>query len=258
MIINLAGGTGIMGETHKPIFERAGHGVIISGRKTTPGLEEATKISDLSIACVPISATRGLIQRIAPYCTAIMDFTGVKQDPMRAMLDYSPQDCEIGGMHPLYREFSPGRTVVYCPTSRSGPKCAEVIKSLEVSGAKIKVMPPDKHDKAMALLQNARIKIQEAYGLLLQGSGLGINELYELAPPNTRPILDLLARQITPANDELFREMCEYNPFTAGSIGELIELILKTAHTSGSSEQLRRFFNNQLHPAQERAKALLR
>jgi len=43
MIINIAGGTGPMGRTHKPIFEAAGHEVIISGRNTNPSLEQAAQ-----------------------------------------------------------------------------------------------------------------------------------------------------------------------------------------------------------------------
>lgn len=254
MIINIAGGTGQMGRTHTPIFEKAGHTVICSGRNTSPSLEEAASQSDVTIFAVPISATEEMIARIAPYCRrAVMDLTGLKTFPLAAMNKYAPEGCEVGGMHPLYRDFAPGRTVVSCPTNKSGEICSEVVRSLETGGATIKVMSPDKHDRAMALLQNVRIEMQEAYGLLLQGSGIGITDLYELAPPNTRPILDLIARQIAPANDELFQEMCEYNQFTAGSMADLMESLSKTAHTSGSPQHLRRFFGSQLRLAQERA-----
>ena len=64
MIINIAGGTGIMGKVHKPMLESQGHEVILSGRSTTPDMLEATKISDLTIVSVPIPHTEEIIKKL--------------------------------------------------------------------------------------------------------------------------------------------------------------------------------------------------
>ncbi len=63
MKINIAGGRGIIGGVHKPIFENAGHEVIISGRYSSPSLEEAAQQSDLTIVSVPIDAAESVIKK---------------------------------------------------------------------------------------------------------------------------------------------------------------------------------------------------
>lgn len=256
MKINIAGGSGIMGQVHKPIFERAGHQVIISGRNSSPSLEEAAKLADLTIVSVPIPNTIEIIKKVAPYCKALMDFTGLKEFPIKAMLAYSPENCEVGGLHPLYKEFSQGRTVVYCPTNRGGVRCREIVDCLENAGAKIRIMQPQQHDKAMACLQNLRIRMLGAYAQVLRDSGMDIKELYELAPPNTKPVLDLIARQVNSENDELFRQMCEFNLNTPPTISAFVRQLIK-ADAITSPEQVREFFGSELKPAQERAKKLI-
>ena len=256
MIINIAGGTGPMGRTHRPIFEAAGHEVLISGRKTSPTLEEAAQNSDLTIVSVPIPNTEAMIQRLAPYCEAMMDFTSLKVFPVNAMLKYSSRDCEVCGLHPLYGELSSirGESVVYCPTSRSGSRCNQIVKSLMQAGAKVIIQTPEEHDFKMALTQIARIKLLETYALLLENSQVPINELYDLSPPPTRIILDLIARQANPDNDEMYREMCKYNPFAAG-IEQKLQTILE--NLGNTPEEIRKLFGKELEPAQKRAKKLI-
>jgi len=206
MKINIAGGTGIMGRVHRPVFEKSGHEVTLSGRKTSQSLEEAASEADLTIVSVPIRATKDMIKRVAPYCDALMDFTGVKTFSIDAMLKYSNEDCEVGGLHPLYGDVPSieGRTVVYCQTERSGVKCAEVLESFRHSGVKVKPMDSEIHDKAMAILQNLRVKLLGTYALVLDRMGLSVDELYEISPRPTQVLIDLIARQVEPGNDELY------------------------------------------------------
>ncbi len=256
MKINIIGGSGQMGRTHKPIFEAAGHEVIISGRNSTPNMEEGAKNSDLTIISVPIPATEEIIKKVAPYCTAIMDFTSLKKFPVEAMLKYSSPNCEVGGLHPLYGE-SPsikGMTIIYCPTKKSGKKCQEVINALKSAGARIITATPEEHDFKIALTQNARIKLLEAYALLIKDSKLTIEESYKFSPPPTKKILDLIARQVNENNNEMYKAMQDYNPLDKEIRDNLIEIL---KNPKNAPERIRELFDNQLESAQKRAKKLL-
>jgi prephenate dehydrogenase len=260
MKINIAGGSGIMGRIHRPVFESAGHEVIISGRTSSPSLEEAAQISDLTIVTVPIPVTEKIIKRVAPYCSAIMDFTTWKSFPIKAMLEYSKGNCEVGGLHPLYGDVLSikGRTVVYCPTDRSGYKCKEIIASFEKYGLKIKKMEPRSHDsEVVGITQKARIELLEAFAILIEQHGLSVKELYEVSPPPTKILLDLIARQADEKNDELYRDIMGYDPSTEGITRGLIDA-LNTPLTRDTPSRIRALFGeNFLKEAQESAKALI-
>ena len=247
MIINIAGGSGPMGRTHKPIFEAAGHSVMISGRKSTPSLEVAASMADLTIVTVPLPATAEIIMRVAPLAEAIMDFSGVKIHPVNTMLKYSPEGCEVGGLHPLYGERSSikGESVIYCPTIRSGKKCAEVVSALEKAGARIVKMTPEEHDEKMNIVQNKRTIMLRRYITEMREEGYTIQEIYAIAPPPTRILLDLLARQVDEANGTMYEEMIEHNHFT--SKRGLDKLMNPT--------QIRKYYGKELGPAQKRAVA---
>lgn len=258
MKINILGGSGVMGQVHKPIFEAAGHEVIISGRSSAISLEKAVRQSDLTIISVPISATEETIRGIGPYCEgrAIMDFASIKTEPVNMMLRYSPENCEVGGLHPLYGAVSSinARTVVYCPTERSGERCETLVQSLKSAGATIKTMTPEDHDYIVnGKLQNARVALFGSFAQLVAETGLSINEIYELSPPPTKILLDLIARQYDSSNDALYAAMLTENPRTE----EIKELLMDKMSSLGSPEKLRDFFGDELKLAQKRAKRII-
>jgi len=258
MKINILGGSGVMGQVHKPIFEAAGHEVIISGRSSLISLEKAARQSDLTIISVPISVTEETIRGIGPYCEgrALMDFASIKAEPVNMMLKYSPENCEVGGLHPLYGAVSSisGRTVVYCPTERSGERCEILIQSLKLAGAKIKTMTSEEHDYVVnGKLQNARVALLGSFAQLVAETGLSINELYELSPPPTKILLDLIARQYDSSNDALYAAMLSENPRTE----EIKKSLIGKMSSLGSSEEIRNLFGEELRAAQERAKRII-
>jgi len=258
MKINILGGSGVMGQVHKPIFEAAGHEVIISGRNSAIGIVKAARLSDLTIISVPISATEETIRGIGPYCEgkALMDFASIKAGPVNMMLRYTPENCEVGGLHPLYGAVSSleGRTVVYCPTERSGEKCKTLVQSLKSAGAKIKTMTPEDHDYVVnGKFQNARVALFGSFAQLIAETGLSINEIYELSPPPTKILLDLIARQYDPSNDTLYASMLAENLRTK----EIKELLTERMSSLGSPEEIRNLFGEELKVAQERAKKLI-
>jgi prephenate dehydrogenase len=216
MKINIVGGSGPLGETYKPIFERAGHEVIISGRTSPITPEEAASQSDLTIFNVPISVTESMIKRVAPYCSAMMDFTGIKGFPIQAMTSYSKSGVEVAGLHPLHAKTDSikGKTVVFCPTYRTGIKCREIVDIIRGEGANIVVSKPDEHDKMMHLTQSKRILFLKQFVFDLILSGKTLQEVLTFAPPPMRIMLDMVARQFQERNDILYEEMLKFNPIT--------------------------------------------
>lgn len=253
-------------QNYKSIFEKGDHEVIISGRKVTFNLEEAAKQSDLTIVSVPISATEAVIKQVAPYCSAIMDFTRLKEFSFKAMEEYAPRECEIGGLHPLYGEVSSvkGKSVIYCETERSGPKCRAVMGCFMYAGAKVIKMTPRDHDFVVGeWLQNVRKKLLDAYGALLvyesSQKGLSLEELRNMSPPPTRILIDLIARQNRPEDRELYNDMqnTHFN-FWSGSLDKalvhFLEIVQKSSH--GTLDNLEKEFGS-LIEAQDEAQKLI-
>ncbi|MFH1500976.1 MAG: prephenate dehydrogenase/arogenate dehydrogenase family protein [archaeon] len=256
MKINIIGGSGIMGSVHKPLFENAGHEVIISGRGSEISMEDAAEQADLTIVSVPISVTEDVIKKVAPNCKAIMDFTGLKVFPIEAMLKYTEGGCEVAGLHPMYGKVDSikGRNVVYCRTSRTGEKCEKIVKVIEDAGAKIIEMSPKKHDLIVSALgQNIRAEIVEAYALLMEDYDINAEEMYGIASPLNKIILDAIARQINPKNDGMYREMREFNQYDK-EVKEKFLKNLEKVNEKDVPERIRKLFGNKLEEAQERAK----
>jgi len=257
--INIVGGRGIMGIVHKPVFESAGNEVTISGRYSAPDIITSAKSSDVTIVSVPIPAVEDVIQRVAPYCKAIMDFTSVKMFPIKLMLKYSKEDTEVGGLHPLYGEVTSilDKTIIYCPTERSGKLCEQVIKSFELAGAKIKIMEPELHDLIVSgISQTARVKLLSTFALLIEKCGITAEELYEVSPAQTRLLLDIIARQVDERNDELYKAINKYNPFTE-KINEYLLSALEETEQRDTSIKIRELYQNKIEKFRKRAELLL-
>ena len=87
--IGIIGGTGKFGQWFRKFFEEQGHKVLIAGRKTELTPVELARTSDIVIVSVPIKNTVETIEHIAPHVredALLMDFTSLKQEPVKAML----------------------------------------------------------------------------------------------------------------------------------------------------------------------------
>jgi len=226
MLINLAGGRiGPMGKVHRPLFEQAGYEVIVSGRNPDPAngvysFEDGAKNSDITIVTVPIEATPGVIKRVAPHCQgALMDFTGIKVIPLETMAEFAPENCERGGLHPMYGNVPSvkGRAVYHCKV-KEGPLCQGIISTFRNAGANIIEVTPWQHDSRMAKIQNeGTVMLSEIYPLLAKlklQDKLTPEETYRGAPPMLRARIALLARAIAEPNDHIYQQMFDHNQFS--------------------------------------------
>ena len=151
-----------------------------------------------------------------------------------------------------------GRTVVYCETERSGWKCREVVNALQNSGLKIKKMTARDHDSVVqGVLQNGRTILLESFASLMKETSFNARELYEISPPPTKLLIDLIARQVDEKNDELYQVMRDYNPSTR-FVTENISVLLKSTAKMYSPEKIRNWFGQDfLKEALERAKNVI-
>ena len=259
MKINIVGGSGLMGRTLTPPLVKGGHDVSFSSaRRITKKLEDAVKKSDLTIISVPIYVTERVIRAVAPYAKALMDFTSVKSYPNAWMLKYSKDDCEVGGLHPLFKDPPvKGKTMIYCPTERSGEKCDDIVESLKKSGIKLLEMNASDHDYIMALTQNARTILLETYGLLLGKTRMGIEEIDEMSPPPSKALLSIISRQVDETNDEMYRSMRKYNPWEEKLEFKLVDSLTEVFRNGNHQKKIRKFYNDKLAKYQERAQKLI-
>jgi prephenate dehydrogenase len=194
-----------------------------------------------------------------------MDFTSLKYFPVRAMLRYSLEDAEVGGLHPLYGDinFLEGKSVVYCETERSRERCKEIVDVFERNKINVIKMNPSEHDLIVnGINQNSRIMLFETFGLLAHRYGFSMRELYNLSPPPTKALIDLLSRQVDSSNDSLYSMMLSYNDRTHEIKSGLIEgLDLPRVNEEGESipKRIRKSFGEDgfLKECQERAKKII-
>ena len=108
------------------------------------------------IISVPIAATLDVIQLVGPHLPAdslLMDFTSLKEGPVRTMLEATA--AEVIGCHPLFGPDCPsldGQNVVLCP-GRGGRWFGWLEGLLANKGAHVTVTTPAEHDRMMALVQ---------------------------------------------------------------------------------------------------------
>lgn len=254
MIINIAGGTGRMGQAHAELLRKKGHKIILSGRETSPNLEEAAQKADVTIFSFPLNVTQEMIKKLAPYCECVMDFSSVKFLPIDWMLKSIKFGAEVTGLHPLYGQlFNPReQTMVYCPTTLTGKKCLEVIDDFSRAGLQMVEMSAAEHDRYVLTKQNERALMLLEHGLSFMDKGRDILETYRLAPTSETVLLDLIARQIAPRNDEMYLYMRKLNPFQS-NITKRERILLITA-----PKKLRDFYGDYLKVAQARAEKMVR
>jgi prephenate dehydrogenase len=156
MKVGIIGGTGRMGSLFGGVFERAGHEVLVCGRKKESSCREIARECSLVMVSVPIRDTVPVIRKIAPLLSedkVICDLTSLKTGPVAAMLDSA---ASVIGLHPM---FGPsitslrGQTIIATPARISPETAASLLSIFEREGAKITFSTPEEHDRIMAVVQ---------------------------------------------------------------------------------------------------------
>ena len=186
IVIGIIGGTGAMGQWFKHFFEKQGYKVLIAGRTTELTPVELAKRCDVVIISVPISSTVEAIKQIAPHVkkeALLTDFTSLKSEPVKAMLQYSKS--EVIGCHPVFGPTVKSlkkQTIVLCPAR--GKVWLPWLKSLfEKNEAFVKVSTPEEHDKAIAIVQSLRHYTELAFASSMRELKVNLKETLEFTSP---------------------------------------------------------------------------
>jgi len=218
--IGIIGGTGGIGRWFAPFFTGEGYTVYVTGRQSGLSLDELARDCRVVIVAVPIVATLEVIAAIGPKMPAdslLMDFTSLKEEPVRAMLDHSP--AEVVGCHPL---FGPGedsmrnRNVILCPARvdvwKHWPK-----EIFEKAGARVTETTPQRHDEIMAVVQGLNHFNTMMMGLTLRDRGINEEEIERFTTPGFTTKLALV--ESTFKTPRLHSEIVMRNPDMAHILG---------------------------------------
>lgn len=246
--IGIIGGTGGIGRWFVPFFAGAGYPVHVTGRKSGLPLPELADRCRVIIVAVPIAATAEVIRRIGPLLpedALLMDFTSLKEEPVREMLRATR--AEVVGCHPLFGPDCPsleGQNVILCP-GRGERWLGWIEGLLRTGGACVTRTTPEEHDRMMALTQGLTHLDTILMGLALRDSGIDAAAL----SPFTTPIFrtkQAIVEKVFQFNPGLYAEILTGNSRLAAlldrhvqNLTRLREMILNR-DTRGIENLLRR------------------
>jgi len=176
--VGIIGGTGMMGQIFKNIFENANCSVFISGRKTKFSHEDCVKKSDVVVFTVPILETKKTIERLIKFTNKsqlLLDLTSLKMIPIDAMMK---SDASVIGMHPVFGPMENifQKNIILVP-SRPGTWLDFVKKVMKKSNLRVSKMTAKKHDKMMAIVQAFSHFSDLVFGNILSNSKFCLEEL---------------------------------------------------------------------------------
>ena len=186
-----------MGSWFKDFFSRAGHSVLISGRKTPVSPLDMAKKSDVVILSVPLDAAIRFSEEIGPILThdqLLMDLCSLKETILKSMLRFTK--AQVVGTHPLFGPFTDsikGQNVIVCPGSGTGwLKWLE--DELRGKGAVVTRMDPVIHDRNMAVVQGLTHLLTVCMGRTLQKMNMSPDEAISCSTPVFKLKINLTGR----------------------------------------------------------------
>jgi prephenate dehydrogenase len=111
------------------------------------------------VLCVPISAMRGTLQKIAPLIaseTVVIDVCSVKKHPVDWMQELLPDHAAILGTHPMFgpdsaAESLDGRKMVLCNVTTRPGLYLKIYDYLRGKGLEVIETTPEEHDRQIAV-----------------------------------------------------------------------------------------------------------
>ncbi|ABR56602.1 Prephenate dehydrogenase [Methanococcus aeolicus Nankai-3] len=234
MIISIIGGTDGLGKWFAKYLSSKGYSVIVSGRDKEKGEAvekelgviytqdniEATKKGDIVILAVPINITEWMIKELAPHVRencVLMDITSIKEIPTKAMLKYAKKDTFIMPTHPMFGPSTPSlrrQVVILTPPTKeheNNPWFIKIKNFFEEEGARVIIIPPEKHDKIMGVVQGLTHYSYIVLGSTLRELNIDIKESRKYASPIYELMINIIAR-IIGQNPYLYADIQMHNP----------------------------------------------
>jgi len=236
MKVGIIGGTGRMGRLFGGVFERAGHEVLVCGRRKESSCREIAEQCPLVMVSVPIRDTVAVIRKIAPLLSkdqVICDLTSLKTGPVAAMLE-SP--AQVIGLHPMFGPSIPsfhGQTIIATPARCSPETAASLLAIFEREGAKITYSTPEEHDRIMAVVQGLTHFVTLTVAGTMRRLGITPADTGPFMSPVYQIELGLVGRLLS-QDPDLYGDILTENPFVppvlsacSDTMKELADLIRK-------------------------------
>jgi len=227
-----------MGSWLARMLERQGLQVLCAGRRTALTPKEMARRCDVVVVSVPVSETEEVIRQVGPLVQErglLMDLTSVKTRPLETMLAYSRSD--VVGLHPLFGPESCGShpRVAVCPgRGREGQDWITGVLLCEGYG--IKILEAKEHDRLMGIVQAANHLSTLTLALSIARSGLGLQEIADVATETFRERLDRI-RSIVGQPADLFASLLMDNPEAANPIALYASSFEELSRIAGGSDR---------------------
>lgn len=220
-VIGIIGGRGRMGRLFANFFKQKGLKVLISDIGTKLTNKNLVQKSDIVIVSVPIDKTIKVIKEVLPYIkrtSAIMDFTSIKEKPVKAMLKGK---CEVLGMHPMFGNSNPipGQTIILCPTEKSKKWSKWIENFLKKNHVLVEKMTVREHDKIMNIAQGLIHFTEITFADALRRCKMPIGKLLNYTGKASELKIQLAAR-ILAQDADLYGNIQIENPYALKSLNE--------------------------------------
>jgi prephenate dehydrogenase len=230
--VGIIGGTNGMGRWFAALLKKEGSTVHVCGRRTKLQINDLARLCNVIVVAVPISATAGIIKQVGPLLskdTLLMDLTSLKYEPVKLMLDNS--NAEVIGCHPLFgpqlKDVS-GQNVILCPAR--GKKWLLWLRGVfKKNKLAVLEVPPEKHDKMMAIVQALNHFNTITLGLALAETNISLAEINKFSTPIFRTKLDII-RKVFVESPDMYVDIITGNPQTVKML-DIYEKVLKDIRT---------------------------
>lgn len=215
--VAIIGGHGKMGRLLTSLFSDTGNPVLVADLDTALDAQAAAAEADVVVVSVPIDITERVIGEIGPYVredALLMDVTSIKEAPVRAML--ASTSASVAGTHPM---FGPnvhtlqGQRVVLC-RARGDEWADWLTRVFAARGLQVTETTPEKHDRAMSIVQVLTHFQTQVQGLTLARLGLPLAETMTFTSPVYLLELFVTARHFA-QSPQLYGPIEMLNPRTA-------------------------------------------
>lgn len=181
--------------------------------------------ADLALICVPAlhlpEVARKLTLHLDPGAI-LADITSVKERPLRQMEEIWPG--QVVGTHPLFgpcHELDADLPVAITPGKRTSRETLEKIGAFfNALGFRVFETTADKHDQAMARIQNMNFITNLAYFAALAGQ----KELLPYLTPSFERRKNAAAKMLT-EDGEMFAGLFEANPHSHEAVREFRKML---------------------------------
>lgn len=193
----IVGGEGKLGGLFGQMLSLSGYEVETLGENDWHKADALFDGAGLVLVTVPIAITCDLIRdklnNLPEHCI-LADLTSIKSEPMAAMLE--AHNGPVLGMHPMFGPDvgSLAKQVVVVCHGRQQEAYTWLLEQINIWGARIVEAEPERHDKAMQLVQAMRHFSSFVYGLNLCKEEADIDTLLQFSSPIYRLELAMVGR----------------------------------------------------------------